>query len=219
MPDPFAILKITRAERTQPFAATAEFIGSCFLVAPTLIVTCHHVLTEAFHSEHKTSIKCVVAALTGEAFPLSMDNTIRDPDHDLALINLPELASFNFPYFELATKAPVPNQKCVVRGYRPSSYIPGCAARGIHFGKQWHFDVKEIAVSYESSVSNIKHTTHTRICSEGDSIKGISGAPLIDVDTGLVVGVHAAGCPIKQETCAIGADEVRTLIISAPMHS
>lgn len=165
----------------------------------------------------------MVASSIGEAFLLRpADLVCTDGVRDLALLKLCDLASFNFPAFELATQLPAPKQRCILQGYvPPKSSIQGCSARGIHFGKRWHFDIEKAAVTFESCVVEIERTTHTKIRSRGESRKGMSGAPLIDVTTRQVLGMQTTGSAppppwwtgaIEPETVAVGADEIAALM-------
>jgi hypothetical protein len=228
MQEPFAILKITKQERDPPFQAEASLVGSGILVAPTLIVTCLHVFAEAFPDERHTSARCVVACSSGDALLLCKNNFIgADEVRDLALINLSDLASFDFTSFELADRSPDPEQNCVLRGYAsPNGSILGCALPGKFFGRRWYLDIAKASVAFDSSIVGMEPTAHTAIRSRGESRKGLSGAPLIDVTTGQVIGMHVAGSApklpwqttvIEPETVAIGADEIAAFLAKTPL--
>jgi hypothetical protein len=227
MPEPFAILKITRQEWSRSSTVHAALVGSCFLVAPTLVVTCQHVLAEAFTCERSTLNPCVVAS-TSRAFLLQAADIIgTDEERDLALLRLSDLAEFKFPTFQLATQTPSPDQRCIIRGYAPpKGTIQGCVDRGIHFGKRWYLDIESAAVTFDSTVIEIERTAHTKIRSRGKLEKGMSGSPLIDVTTGQVLGIQTTGSappppwwtgPIQPETIAVGADEISALIARTPL--
>ena len=113
MPEPVAILKITREERSPPFATQAILIGSGFLVASEVMVTCRHVLCEAFGVRRPSASPCLVAALAGDAFRIrEADIVAVDEGRDLALIHLANAASFEADVFELATELPQAGQSC-----------------------------------------------------------------------------------------------------------